>query len=194
MAYTSAMREATNTHQREQGVIRQAALADMLRLWPAWDLDDLDRTWQPVMIGLLATGEHYHRLSSMRAAAYYRQLRTLAGVPGEVNPVVPSFDRDQAEANLMLLGPIFTKKAIANNRPKPKDTALVRVSGAVTVMVLAGGRDTIMGTALIDPRAVGTRRVLAGTCDWCLQLKVWGQDGKGPMVQGRSWRGHTNCR
>ena len=188
-------RRLTQAYQREQLAIVGAALRDMARVWPAWQVEgpdaDIDASWQPVLTALLAVGAAYHRLSASRARAYYSTARRLAGVEGEIQVPEVEFDEEAAVRNLMLLGPILTKKAIANRRPRVKDTALVRVSGAVTLMVMRGGRDTIVAATEADPASTGFMRVTAGTCSWCLQLAAWGKPvGSGPG----GFLGHTNCK
>lgn len=190
-----AQRRLTQAYQREQLAIVGAALRDMARIWPAWQVEgpdaDIDASWQPVLTALLAVGAAYHRLSASRARAYYSAARRLAGVEGEIQVPEVEFDEEAAVRNLMLLGPILTKKAIANRRPRPKDAALVRVSGAVTLMVMRGGRDTIVAATEVDPASTGFMRVTAGTCSWCLQLAAWGKPvGSGPG----GFLGHTNCK
>lgn len=182
--------ELTKAYQAQQAMIRGQALGEMFRLWPIWDLTNLDPSWEQFETALLAVMERYHRMSAVHSARYYRVLRQAQGIEGEAEIVSAEFDRGRWQGNLRLLGPIFTKKSIANNRPNPKDIALVRVSGVVTAGVLDGGRTTLLSTGAADPRSTGFRRVTAGTCGWCLQLAAWGAFER----NGPGWKGHTNCR
>lgn len=187
MATTTAGRLLTSTQQRAQLTLRSAALRETVRLYPAWDLENIDETWEPFMTGMLSVMEKYHQASAAQAGLYYRTLRTVEGVTGTAEIQLASFDRERATANLTLLGPIMAKKAIALNRTREAESrvALARISGVVTAFVLAGGRDTIMATQTEDPAAFGSRRLLAGTCDFCR--------GLASKIDAGEFNAHTNC-
>lgn len=178
MALTAVGSLLTQAQQRAQLTLRAGALRDALRLYPAWDLENIDETWEPFMTGLLAVLERYHQLSATQAGAYYTTLRTVEGAPGTTPVRLAAFDRERAVANLTLLGPIFTKKAISLGRSRESERriALSRLSGVVTAIVMAGGRETIFATQADDPAARGYRRVITGTCEFCRGLAAGGAD------------------
>lgn len=196
MAVSPAGVLLTQAQQRIQLGIRSLALRDLLMLFPAWrleqvdgswDIDAMERTWGPFMVGLLAVLERYHNLSARQAAAYYTTLRTLEGAGGQITPRLAEFDREQATRNLMLLGPIFTKKQIATMRPRVQQTAVSRLAGATTALVMSGHRETVRATQELDSGASGFRRVLSGeACEFCSRLAARG-------VMATDFQAHSHC-
>jgi hypothetical protein len=188
MATTPAGTVLTQAQQRGQLTLRSAALQEALKLYPIWDLEDIDGTWEPFMTGLLAVIEKYHQVSTRQAGAYYTTLRRAEGVPGTIPVKLATFDRERVVANLTLLGPIFAKKAISLGRSREAErrVALVRLSGVVTAMVLAGSRETIQATQADDPAARGYLRVITGTCEFCRNLAAAG-------ANVGEFKAHSNC-
>jgi len=187
MATTTAGRLLTDTQRRTQLTLRSAALREAMRLYPAWDLEDIDGTWEPFMTGVLSVMEKYHQMSAAQAGLYYRTLRTVEGVTGTAEVRLAAFNREQAVANLTLLGPIFTKKAISlgRSRDAERQVALTRLLGVVAAFAMMGGRETIVQTQADDPAARGHRRLVAGTCDFCRGLATQIDEG--------DFKAHTNC-
>lgn len=182
--------DVTRSYQEGQYDIRRRALAEYALVRQAWNLEDLDGSWPVLETAMLAIIERYYKQSSNHAARYYRMLRAIQGIEGDATIVPSEFDRERIRSHLVLLGPIFTKKALSANRPDPMGTATVRLAGVVTAGVLDGGRDTLLRTGAADPRSAGWRRVTQGTCEWCRKLAGWGAFHR----NGAGWQGHTNCR
>lgn len=181
--------QLTRAYHGQQIGLGRALLLQVLRIWPLWDLDDLDGTWPGVMAGLMALVEGGHQLTAQQAGAFYSALRLVEGQPGTVTPVLAEFDRPKAEANLMLLGPIMTKKAIGLGQTNPKDVALVRVMGGVQRLSLGGGRQTLTDTMARDTRSRGYRRAIAGEgCDFCRGLAA-----QGTVKATEAFKAHSHC-
>lgn len=162
----SALAEAHRQTQLRLGalVVRQLRAAFALL-----DTDDLDGTfedWLAVVTPIVAQG----RVVSTRVAAdYLTAARTLAigerFAPVLADPVDPKV----LETSMLVTGPV----SIRSNLPrmsveKAADIALTGAAGAGMRHALNGGRETITGTVIADPRARGWERVASGNaCDFC---------------------------
>lgn len=179
MADSVAGRQLTEAHRRRQLALRSATLRDLLAIWPAFDIDDIDGSWPAVEAALLALIRDRRRLSVGLAVNYYRAFRVAEGIDGEPRPVLAEPPNETLmRATLTLLGPIATKKGIARGQRNPANTALTRLSGSVTRQVLDGGRETLRLTAKADPRARGWRRIAsANACSFCAQIAAEGVTG-----------------
>jgi hypothetical protein len=179
LAETFAGQQLTQAHRQRQLALRAATVRDLLRLWPAFDIDDIDGSWPALETALLALIRDRHRVSSGLAANYYRAFRVAEGVDGEPRLVLAEQPNEKlTRATLALLGPIATKKGIARGQRNPAATALTRLSGTVTRQVLDGGRQTLRESALADPKAKGWRRITGGNaCDFCAAIAAEGVIG-----------------
>lgn len=192
MASTRAGDLLTQAHRRSQLGIRAATLAEILAIWPAFSIDDIDGSWPAVEAALLALITGRRRQSSETAANYYRAFRRVEGVPGTATPrIADDPPRLLMAATLRLLGPIQAKKNIAAGVPNPADRTLTRLSGSVTRQVLDGSRQTLQQTAKADPQAQGWRRVTSGrACDFCAAIAAEGVVGTDVDFQAHD---HCSC-
>lgn len=134
-----------------------------------FDLADIDGSWPAVESALLELIRGRRRDSEQLAAGYYRALRMIEGVPGEVQVRTAQPPAEDLErATLRILGPIAAKKAIAARRRSVAEDTLTRLSGTVGRQVLAGGRGTITATARADRAVAGWRRITdSSPCRFC---------------------------
>lgn len=192
MAETEAGRLLTEAHRQRQLTIRAAALRDLVRIWPAFNLEDIDRSWGPIETATLAVIAQRRRASAGAAANYFRAFRTAEGIPGPAEPrIAPSPRQSLLVASLRLLGPIATKKSIAAGVPNPVDRALTRISGSVARVVLNGGRETLLESARADRQAKGFVRVTDGDpCAFCADLAGFGITG---LNAGFAAHDHCGC-
>lgn len=190
MANTFAGFQLTNLHRRQQLALRAATIRDVLTLWPMFDVDDIDGSWPAMETALLALIMERHRTSSGLASNYYRAYRLAEKTPGQAEPqIAPPPDRTLVSATLTILGPIFTKKAIAARRPRVAATALTRISGSVGRQVLEGGRTTMQQSIKADPQAKGWRRVTDGSpCDFCQMIA-----DRGLIGDDVAFEAHDHC-
>lgn len=185
MADTEAGRLLTQAHRQRQLALRAATLRDLLLLWPAFRLDDIDQSWRPLETAVLAVLANRRRASAGVAANYFRAYRTAEGAPGDTAPVLAEMpDRNLLVGALRLAGPIGTKKSLVAAVPNPVERAFSRVAGTVTRQVLDGGRITLTESVKADPAARGWRRITSGkACDFCSLLAsrgaVYGEDTAG---------------
>lgn len=167
-------RQLTQIHRRQQLALRKVTLAEMARLWPALDWDNLDSTY-PVLAG--ATAEmvaKYRRNSAGLAAAYLRAYRVSSGLDGDIRIVIPRvLNVEQFNASLHSLSVAAVKTAAAQQAPAEvaMANALTRSSGAMARLVMDAGRETVTRTIQSDNKATGWRRILGGEgCDFCRKL------------------------
>lgn len=166
------MNPLTRAHYQAQVNVRAATLQRAARVWPAFDITNIDRSWQPVQQALTAIVWTGHRQSADLAAGYYQALRGSQGVKGAT--VV----KTAAAPSITYLDKVFTysglivpKKLLAAGRRDAAERTLVHVLGDVGRLVLNGGRDTLTASIAADPRARGYQRVTSGNaCDFCSML------------------------
>lgn len=191
MATTTAGEQLTEAQRRTSLAIRAVTLRELLLLWPIFSLDDIDGSWQRLAPALLALIQSRHDLDAQRAAAYYEAFRLAEGASGSPTTRLAPFDRRRAEANLALVGPIWTKRSIVAGTPNPLNTALVRVSGEVARLVMNGSRRTLVDSVAADRQALGFRRISDGNpCYFCAMLV-----GRGGVYTEASvgFQAHSNC-
>lgn len=179
MARTAAGAELTQLHRRRQLELRAGVIAGVVALWPAFDLDDIDGSWPTLEAGLLELIRARRRRSADLSIAYYRALRLVEGVPGDVQPVVADPPPAELErATLRLLGPIAAKKAIARRRPRVAEDTLTRLAGSTARQVLDGGRRSLTETLKADKAATGWRRITdSSPCKFCASIADQGVVG-----------------
>lgn len=168
------MASLTTTHRQAQLTLRAAVLRDLTRLWPAMDWSDLDRTF-PAWAQAAGTLIIRNRAtSSSLAAAYYRAFRFAEGLTDPA-PVVLAKPIPAEKLAVTLRVTAYAGVKAAAARGVQADTAManafVRSSGAISRLVLEGGRETIRETTIADPLARGWRRVTGGKpCSFCSML------------------------
>jgi hypothetical protein len=164
----------TETHRRAQLAIRARVLLDLKALWPAMDWEHLDRTYPAWATAVGAIVEQRRTDSANLAAAYLRAFRTAAGIPGRAPIVLADpVPAKQLATSLRVTAVYSAKSATARgvSADQAMAAAFVRSAGAITRMVLDGGRDTITSSLAADNRAAGWERVTDGdACAFCAEL------------------------
>lgn len=110
-----------------------------------------------VLPSLVAT---YGSAAASLAADWYDDARDHAGVPGLFR-AIPADPGDQNTASLV---------AWATDAGTTLDAVLALVNGGTQRRIAAFSRQTIMGSAIADPRSRGWQREGAGECDFCSML------------------------
>lgn len=174
------------TARRQQLQLRAVTLRQLLTLWPIWNLDEA--TFNRFLAATLPMVRQRHRDSAGLAAAYYRSV-------APKDPVIrlAPFNAEQVVTSLSVTGPVFTAKALRAGLPADaaKAQALVRVSGAVSRLVMQGGRQTLLESVKADPQARGWRRVTSGrACPFCTLLA-----GRGAVYSADTvdFQAHDHC-
>lgn len=184
----------TVTHRRAQLALRAKVMRDLTKLWPAMDWTDLDRSfpaWAQA-VGTLITRDR--ATSSNLAAAYYRAFRFAEGItePAPIvlaKPVPP--EKLAVSLTATALAGVKAAAAAGLTRDTAMANAFVRSSGAVTRLVLEGGRETVRLSTVNDPRAQGWRRVTGGNaCSFCSMLASRGGVYTEPTA---GFQAHDHC-
>jgi hypothetical protein len=171
MARSDAGALLTAQHRRAQVALRAAALRDWLAVWPIWD--GSDAAFARLVAATIPLVRAHHRLSATVAAAYYQSFRGVERAAGPPTVRLADLDTNAVAGTLYVTGRDMTRRALAGGQSPQAamQTALVRTSGTVGRLVLAGGRDTLVRSVDADPRAAGHQRVLSpGACDFCQSL------------------------
>jgi hypothetical protein len=159
-------------HRQAQLRIRAAALSAFTVLWPLWKGDQ--KSFLTLATATVPLARVYRRASAVAAASYYQAARQLEQIAGDATPSLASVvNVEQLMASLFVTGQVKTREALsAGQSPEQAmQTALVRLSGAVTRHVLNGSRDTILQTVEKDRHAAGWARLTDGNpCPFCLTL------------------------
>lgn len=183
-------------HRRQQVALRAAASRDVVAVTrDLFDTADADRTWPALRSMLAAMVRQQNTVSAALADGYYRQAREQADPGGVFTPSTPV---DLAEALLQAVldstGLAAFKRAIGLGRT-PEEAlrvAAVSLSGAISRLILNGGRDAILGNIGRDDQAVGWARITdKDPCAWCSMLA-----GRGPVYRSKEKAGfpaHDHC-
>lgn len=176
---------------------RQVALGasltrEMLKLWGAIDLADIDGSWSSIEPGVLAVTLLHRERSVEEAGAYFTALRTAEGAAGVVLPQgAPPLPRLLTVATVRLLGPIGLKRNVAAKVKDPLGRSFTRLAGGAQRIALDGGRKALDASIYNDPEAKGFRRVTsASPCKFCADIASEGVLGKG---SGFAAHGHCSC-
>jgi len=206
MATTAAGEQLVERHRQAQLQIRAQALRDYLTLWRGWQGDD--DSFLQIASAVVLLVQLYRGMSSAVAADFYELLRREEGVRGTFPPrLAPEIGREQVAGTLWLLGPEKVRRvprplrdddaigreldALTEAVRAAMDTAFVDTSGAVTKMVLDGGRETIVESTKADPAAVGWARTTDGDpCAFCVMLASRGAVYKEDTV---GFQAHAHC-
>lgn len=189
----SQVRRLTQQHRKAQLALRAGTLRDMLRMWPAFDINHIDRTWPAFEESALLLIAQRGRTSAGLASAYYRGTRDAAEAGGTATPRLALPSEDRAVAGLRIVGPYNAKHALSLGRDigEVAKATLVNVSGEVTRHVLNAGRMTVDASVMADRQALGWRRVTSGdACEFCDMLASRGLVYKDDTAD---FEAHAHC-
>jgi hypothetical protein len=189
----SQVRSLTEKHRRAQLVLRAATLQDLLKLWPAFDINRIAQTWPAFEEAALLLVQARARTSTGLASTYYRGLREVIGVTGKATPKLITPRVDDVVAGLRIVGPINAGKQLALGRMASvvAQNTLVNLSGETTRHVLNAGRKTVEASVMADRQAIGWRRVTSGSaCEFCAMLASRGTVYKSETID---FSAHRHC-
>lgn len=171
---SAAARALTADFRADQLALRGRTATLFLRDWPALDLSasspDLVR-WQRAMRDLV---RQQRTASSRAAAAYLTAFRDAEDVPGTFRPsLAPDVVPGRLATATRVTSVVAFRTALRAGHPADAAALIARNSalGAVTRLVLEGGRETVVRGVRDDPRGVGWQRVSSATaCAFCQML------------------------
>lgn len=182
--------------------LKAAAIRDVLRIWPLFDVKNLETSWpalESALEALVATGR---RNAAGLASSYLKGFRGLEGVVGDLGVVLAdAYDPIALRTSLSVTGPVTVNRSLSTGATEAvaAQRALVAVSGAVSRHILNGGRETILRTVEADGKALGYMRVTSGkTCAFCAMLASRGPVYKtektaGARGSGNRYHDHCDC-
>lgn len=178
MARTPEGAALTRKHYLTQLAIRSGAARDVTRLWGTVDPTNLTATFDPFAQAATVLARVRHRDSSGVAAGYQERFRKAEQVGGKAAIKLASQLVTGDALGLIrgagLSGIINARRAGQSPQAAARN-GLVKVVGQMTRLVLAGGRDTILGSAEADPKASHWQRVTSGEpCAFCAMLATRG--------------------
>lgn len=198
MAATQAGALLTQAHATAQANLSRQAMAELLRLWPLLDPDDIDGTEVRWLHAAASAIQERYRISQELALRYLLAFRGVElGAPAPFNPgVARMLPAEQLTTALRVTGPVTVKRLTgAGLTPqKAAQTALTRVLGSGTRLVQAGGRSALERGIQSDTAALGYQRVTrAGACAFCALLAGRGPVYKTARSAGDGHRYHDHC-
>ena len=183
-------------HRVQQVTLRAGVARDVLALLrDLFDVENADRTWPAIRSMLAAAARQQNATSATLANGYYGEARTEAGVDGAFIPITPvALAEELLKVVLDATGIAAFKRAISLGKTPEEALRIAGVSlaGAVSRLVLSGGRDAIIGNVREDRQAVGWARLTdAHPCAFCAMLA-----SRGPVYrtkQTAKFEAHDHC-
>lgn len=191
MAATAVAESLTEGHRLAQLTVRAAVVDALLKIWPAFNPDELVGSWstiEPALLALIAAGGH---TSAGLAAAYYDEFRIAEEIAGRTTPILAApLPVEEAVRSLRFVGLVETQRLVEVSRADAATVAFTNVSGEVSRQVLNQGRDTLVASVDADPKALGWSRVTdSKPCAFCRMLA-----SRGPVYsQGGGFSAHGHC-
>lgn len=183
----------TETHRQAQIALRNAIVAQVVKLWPRFDVRN-PATWPPLLAALIALVLRGNEVSASLAANYFTEFRAAEGVAGDAFPQIAETPPAQQIVTALSVTGLFTINRLLAadvDESVAADIALIRVTGSVGRLVLLGGRETLLRSVEADKRAKGYRRVTSGRpCEFCDMLA-----GRGAVYSAATvdFAAHDHC-
>jgi hypothetical protein len=195
MARTLEGAALTRAHSARQLALRATTLRDLLALWGTVDATDLSSSIHVFVRAAVVLARARNQDSAGLAANYYRLFRTAEGIPGTAVArlaAAPTVEQIAAEVRGASLAGIVNARRAGASAEVATRHGFVRAAGAVTKLVLSGGRMTLLRSVEADPRTIGWGRVTSGDpCAFCRMLA-----GRGPAYGSKrsaDFEAHDSC-
>jgi hypothetical protein len=145
--------------RRIQVKIRNAAIADIAKLWPLLNFGRIDQSWDPWLRLITPVLTTHHAMSADAAALFYRAARQHAtGDPGPVDLAKladPPLQEWVARARVRRAWHVRPPDRGQVPPEQANKAALAQTLGTTSRIVLDGGRTTIEESVKADPVALG---------------------------------------
>lgn len=172
------------THQRDLAALIALAIAAVRELWPSFTTPEAVRdALADILPGLVGL---YGSAASALAADWYDEIRDELEIDGRFRAIVadlPDLGRTESLAGWGV-DPLFGEPDVA--------AAQALVEGGLQRIVANASRDTVIASALADPRALGWQRIGTGSadCGFCRLLI-----GRGAVYSETTanFAAHDNC-
>lgn len=166
--------------------LTRLAEADLRRLWIRIANQPPDAVRDALMDVLPLLADEYGTAASVMAADWYDDVRAAAEAAGlfQAQPVPPPTSARFEALARWGVDPLFAATPAA-------DVALTRISGGMQRTIADMYRETVVQSSLLDPAALGWRRVGQGdNCGFCNMLI-----GRGDVYsqKGVAFKSHDHC-
>lgn len=210
MARTAAGAALTADHRRRQLAVRARTLQEFLAITGLWSLSE-SSSFDRLVSAAIPLVQARHGTSAAVASGYFEAFRLAEQVPGQARAVpAEPIDRDRIAAGLYTTGQTQASRSVAAGMAleQVRSTAVASMTGSVTRLVLDGGRDTLLTSAVDDLQTISWMRVTSGDpCPFCAMLASRGPaytsresatavTGRGGRPRGNRQIGesyHDNC-
>ena len=194
MALTAAGNALTTAHRAQQLAVRAGNLEGLVRLWAVVDPTRLGDTIETfARAAAILAGSGFDQ-SAAAAANYYGLFRRVElGTAVEVRAAVrPGVEFLAGELRGAALKGIIDARRGGRSLSAAKQNGLVRVVGAFSKLVMAGGRMTITNGVQTDRKALGWSRVTSGDpCVFCRMIASRGPAYK--TERSADFQPHDHC-
>ena len=166
--------------------LTRLAEADLRRLWVRIANQPPEAVRDALMDVLPLLADEYGTAASVMAADWYDDVRVAAEAAGlfQAEPVQPPTSARFEALARWGVDPLFAADPAA-------DVALTRISGGMQRIIADMHRETVVQSSLLDPAALGWRRVGRGdNCGFCNMLI-----GRGDVYsqKGVAFKSHDHC-
>jgi hypothetical protein len=196
MARSDAATQITSAYRAQQLADRAGSIRNLVQLWKAVDPTRLSDTIDVFThAATILMGQAYDASGTL-AASYFELFRRAEGVAGAA-PAIAAAARPSAGflsgalRGAALSGIIDARKA-GKSVGIAADNGLVRVVGAFSKLVLAGGNQTILTAVQRDKKALGWARITSGSpCAFCRMLSSRGATYR--SERSATFEPHDHC-
>lgn len=196
MATSAAGAALTDANRAAQLAARAGSLQELVRLWSIVDIENLPGTIDTfARAAAILAGQGFEQ-SAAAAANYYGLFRRVEGVGALIVPraTAPSIDVMMGQLRGAALKGIIDGRRAGMTLGAAGRQGLIKAAGQLTKLVLAGGRQTIIGAAAADPQALGWARHTSGDpCAFCRSLAARGPVYKSEKSAGFEAHDHCAC-
>ena len=192
-------------HHEEQKHIARSVVIELHPAWEILDFHDLKRTTAPWLKIVRPIVERAFQKSQSVAAEFVKNYRNVRlGDPQDMGFAAPRLDRQTSlkiMASMTVTGPVWMAKRSfpgmdLNTIPQIKRDGFSKSTGAVTRIVLNGGRKVVLDLVLADPLARGVAGIAdPDACNGCqfLTAPIMKSDGEKRMAAVSVGHDFCNC-
>lgn len=187
----------SDAYKAEQNRLDQEAARQLVEIFPALNLKELDRTAPGWVYAVEGVASKHHAKSQTLASDVYTDVRREAGVRSRVSFVLPDIDGQKLRASLLWGGPGMGKRMMRDGGKIPDvATALFSQTTATTLRMGAnGGRQMIAATAARDQATEGRYGFIRvpgpRPCGFCAQVAI--QVYRSEDTAGGDFHDHDKC-
>lgn len=159
--------------RREQAAIADRVTQEMLAIFGSLNFKAIDMSSPGFIEAAISVTKRGHAQASTLGGDMYLSMRREAGVAGAFDVYRPEVDVAELRRALIVLGPVAAKNLMSSGVriPDAAQRVFTLTAGRVSKTAIAGARDTISGTSVLDSQAVAyARQTGSDPCDFCILM------------------------